>query len=240
MLALRADLRHQREFAVGQIGTLFMQNGAPTTYQLLSFNPKFSQAPALISDEAGHLYVTWVEPKDVSGYQVYLTSTAPDIRQALSPLTRGDTGRMVTNTFFGLLTGAVFSPVAMLLWLVLPFLLLAVTWLFRRGSETITSRESLLSIALALLAYWGVKLVTFARARNHVPFSGWIPIIPSGLGVVLQFGVPVAIALIALAAAWYVIKRTDGRSALVFVIIYALVDSFLTMAVYGELLYNAF
>lgn len=239
-LALRADLRHQREFAVGQIGTLFMQNGVPTTYQLLSFNPKFSQAPALISDEAGYLYVTWVEPKDVSGYQVYLTSTAPDIRQTLSPLTRGDTGRMVTNTFFGLLTGAVFFPVAMLLWLVLPFLLLAVTWVLRRGSETITNRGSLLSIALALLAYWGVKLVTFAGAKNHVPFSSWIPIIPSGLGIVLQFAVPVTIALIALAAAWYVIKRTNGRSALVFVIIYALVDSFLTMAVYGGLLYNAF
>ena len=241
VLAIRADLRYQREPAVGQIGTLFMQNGTPTTYQLLSFNPKFSQSPAITSDGTGYLYATWIERREeMPGYQIYFASTADDIRQVLSPLTRGDTGRMVTNTFFGLLTGAVFFPVAMLLWLVLPFLLLAATWVFRRGSETITSRASLLSIALALIAYWGGKLVTFAQAGSYVPFSGWIPIIPSGLGVVLQFAVPVLIALLGLAAAWYVIKRTHSNSALVFVISYALVDSFLTMAVYGGLLYSAF
>ncbi len=241
VLALRADLRHQREHAVGQIGTLFMQNGTPTTYQLLSFNPKFSQSPAITSDGTGYLYATWIERREeMPGYQIYFASTADDIHQVLSPLTRGDIGRMVTNTFFGLLTGAVFFPVAMLLWLVLPLLLLAVTWVFRRGSETITSRASLLSIALALIAYWGVKLVTFAQAGSYVPFSGWIPIIPSGLGVVLQLSVPVIIALLGLAAAWYVMVRTHSRSAAVFVIIYALVDSFLTMAVYGGLLYSAF
>jgi hypothetical protein len=241
VLALRADLQHQRENAVGQIGTLFMENGAPSSYQLLSFNPKFSQAPALISDSAGRLYATWIERREeIPGYQVYLASTAPDIRQALSPLTRGDVGRMVADTFFGMLTGAVFSPIAMLLWLVLPFLILAVTWPLRRHGESITSRGSLLSIALALLAYWAVKLVTFAQARGYIPFSGWIPIIPSQLGIILQLGLPVAIALIAFAVAWYVVKRIHNRSAAVFVILYALVDSFLSMAIYGGLLYDAF
>jgi hypothetical protein len=196
----------------------------------------------LTSDSSGQLYATWIERREeIPGYHVYLASTAGDIRQALSPLTRGDTGRMVTNTFFGMLTGAVFTPIAMLLWLVLPLLLLAVTWFFRRGSESITTRASLLSIALALLAFWGVKLVTFARpARGYVPFSGWIPIIPPWLGTVLQIGIPITIFLIALATAWYAVKRLNNKSAVVFVILYALVDSFLTMAVYGGLLYDAF
>jgi hypothetical protein len=128
----------------------------------------------------------------------------------------------------------------MLLWLVLPCLLLAATWALRRGRASITSRGSLASIALALVAYWGVKLVTFARAASYVPFSGWIPIIPAPVGLVLQVVVPVIIALAGLTTAWYVVKRTEGQSALVFVIIYAIVDSLLTMAVYGGLLYNAF
>jgi hypothetical protein len=239
-LALRADIEYQRGNMVGQIGTLFLRSGLVTTYQLLSFNPKFSRAPALVSDGVGQLYVTWLEHKDGPGYNVYFASTAPDIRQALSGLTRGDTGRMVADTFFGLLAGAVFFPVALLLWLVLPALLLAVTWVFRRGGETITSRPAILSIVLALLAYWGVKLVTFARARTYVPFTGWIPIIPSGLGLVLQLGLPLFILLVSLGTAWYVVRRVQARSALLFVIIYALVDSFLTMAVYGGLLYDAF
>ena len=241
VLALRADLDYLSEPAVGQIGTLFMQNGAPTSYQLLTFNPKFSQEPALASDGAGQLYATWIERSEENpGYQIYLASTAGDIRQALSPLTSGDIGRMVVNTVFGMLTGAVFFPVAMLLWLVLPLLILAATWPLRRHSAVITSRWSLISIALALLAYWGVKLVTFARAKYYVPFSGWIPIIPSWLGVVLQIGVPITIALVAFATASYAVKRIQNKSAVVFVVFYALVDSFLTMAVYGGLLYNAF
>jgi hypothetical protein len=139
-----------------------------------------------------------------------------------------------------MLTGAVFFPIAMLLWLVLPFLVLAATWPFRRYSGTITTRASLLSIALALIAFWGTKLVTFARAAGHVPFSGWIPILPAWLGPVLQIGIPIIIALASLATAWATVRRIQNRSAVVFVIIYALVDSFLTMAVYGGLLYGAF
>jgi hypothetical protein len=195
----------------------------------------------LASDGARQLYATWIERSEENpGYQVYLASTAGDIRQALSPLTSGDIGRMVVNTVFGMLTGAVFFPVAMLLWLVLPLLILAATWPLRRHSAVITSRWSLISIALALLAYWGVKLVTFARAKYYVPFSGWIPIIPSWLGVVLQIGVPITIAVVAFATASYTVKRIQNKSAVVFVVFYALVDSFLTMAVYGGLLYNAF
>jgi hypothetical protein len=240
VLALRAEIRHPRDNIVGQIGALFLQDGAPMTYQLLSFNPKFSLAPAVASDRAGQLYFTWLERNQVSGYQVYFASTAPDIRQALSSLTWGDVGRMTADTFFGMLRGAVFSPFAALLWLVVPFLLLALTWPFRRGGETLTSRASLVSIVLALLAYWAAKLVTFANARTYVPFSAWIPVIPTWLGVLLQFGMPIITAVVALGAAWYFTKRAVSKSALVFVIIYAGVDSLLSMAVYGGLLYNAF
>jgi len=239
-LALRAELRHLESNTVGQVGALFMQNGAPTTYQLLSFNPKFSMAPSVVSDSAGQLYYTWLERKERSGYQVYLASTAPDVRQALASLTRGDVGRMATDTFWGILRGAVFFPIAALIWLVAPLILLGATWIFRRGSDSLTSRANLISLALVLLAYWVAKLVTFASARTYVPFSGWIPVLPSWLGILLQLGVPILSMAIAFWAAWRVTERVQSKSVLLFVVVYAGIDSLLTMAVYGGLLFDAF
>ena len=41
---------------------------------------------------------------------IYFTSTAPDVRLALSDLTVDDIIRITSNTVFGLLQGAVFGP----------------------------------------------------------------------------------------------------------------------------------
>jgi len=239
-LALATQLAHRRNNVVTQVSTLFLRDGGHAGYQLLTFNSRSSLSPAIASDEAGQLYVTWIERREGSGYDIYLASTAPDIRQALEAPTRGDVSRMAAATVFGLLQGAVFFPFAALIWLALPAVLLAITWPFRRGSNSLVSRPALVSIVLAVAAYWAGKLVTFARAGAYVPFLTWIPVLPAWLHVPLQWGVPVAGTLIALWVAWYYARRGTIRSAAWFVAIYGAVDSLLTMAVYGGFLYNTF
>jgi hypothetical protein len=240
VLALRAQVPYRRNSIVSQVSTLFLQDGVPTAYQLLTFTPRSSLAPAVVSDEAGYLYLTWIERKEGTGFQIYFASTAPDVRQTLSSVTREDVGRMVADTLFGLLKGAVFSPFAAMIWFAAPLLVLALTWAFRRGGESLVSRPALISMALALLAYWAGKLVTFARARTYVPFSAWVPVIPAWLQVPLQLGVPIVVTLVALKVAWRYANRSSTKSAALFAAIYAGVDSLFTMAVYGGLLYDAF
>jgi hypothetical protein len=147
---------------------------------------------------------------------------------------------MTAATVFGLLRGAVFFPFAALIWLILPAVLLAITWPFRRGSSGLTSRSTLASMALAVAAYWAGKLITFGRAGAYVPFSAWIPVLPAWLHVPLQWGVPVAGTLVALGMAWHYARRGIVRSAVWLVMIYGAVDSLWTMAVYGGFLYKAF
>ncbi|MCP4543787.1 MAG: hypothetical protein GY832_42280 [Chloroflexi bacterium] len=240
MLALEAQIPHRQNNAAVQVGTLFLQDGTPIAYQLLSDNPQASLSPTIASDEAGQLYLTWIEYKQASSYNIYFASTIPDIRQALSSLTGGDIVRIVSNTLFGLLRGAVFFPFAALIWLAAPTMLLALAWWFRRDRNNLTNRPALVSIALALCAYWVGKLTTFASARTYVPFSAWIPIIPPWLEFPLQLGVPIITTIIALGAAWHYTNRSTTELAALFVMIYAGVDSLFTMAVYGGLLYNAF
>ncbi len=240
-LALKAQIPYLRNDTRIQVGTLFLQDGALTTCQLLSFTPQSSLAPAIASDGARQLYLTWIErTEDMSSYHIYLASTASDIRQTLDLLTMGDVGRMAADTFFGLLQGAVYSLFAALIWLAAPALLLALTWRFRRDGHNLVSRPSLISIGLALIAYWVGKLTTFASAYTYVPFSAWIPVIPSWLNIPLQLGVPTIIAVVALRAAWHYTERSATRSAALFVAIYAGVDGLFTMAVYSGLLYGAF
>jgi hypothetical protein len=240
VLALTTQLAHRQNNVVTQTSTLYLRDGRRAGYQLLTFNPRSSLSPAIASDGAGQLYVSWIERREGSGFYVYLASTAPDIRQSLGALTRGDVSRMIAATVFGLLQGAVFFPFAALIWLVVPAVLLAITWPFRRGSHNLTSRPALISILLAVAAYWAGKLVTFARAGAYVPFSAWIPVLPTGLYVPLQWGVPIVGTLIALGVAWRYAQRETPWSVVSFMAIYGGIDSLLTMAIYGGFLYHAF
>ena len=237
-LAFRTQVQYRHRSTAGQISTLFLQDGLPAGYQLLSFTPSASFAPAIVSDGAGQLYVTWLERSDTPGFAVYLASTAPDIQATLRAVTRGDLGRIAVATIFGLLSGLILAPVATLLWFAASAVVLALTWAFRRGGESITAPSARISLVLAFVAYWAAKLFTLAGVLTHVPFSAWIPGIPSWLKVLLQLGVPIVVAAVAIRIAWRCTVRSQTRSTLVPTAIYTAIDSALTMAIYGEMLYD--
>jgi hypothetical protein len=238
-LAAEAQMHYKYHQTVGQVGALFFRGGAPTSYQLLSFDQRTAFTPALISDRSRYLYVTWRETHS-PGYDVYFASTAPDVTLALSYLTGADIARLAFEICFGLLSGAIFAPFAILLWSVAPLLILALTWFARRDGAGITHWGTIIGLTLALGAYWAGKLISFGAALAYVPFSAWIPGIPSWLALPIQIAVPSLIAAGALRAAWHYTYRVDRRSAILFMLIYAGIDSLCTMAIYGGLLFDAF
>jgi len=239
VLANETQVDYKSHQVIGQASTLFFQDGAPAAYQLLSFTSNAAFTPAIISDRARYLYVTWREIRS-PGFHVYFASTAPDIKQALRSLTIGDISRITVDTVFGLLTGALFSPLTAVLWLIAPLLLLALTWVTRRGDGRMARWGTPISLALGVGAYWVSKLVTFERDLTYVPFSEWIPLIPSWLAIPLRFGAPIIIFVVAIRTAWHYTYRKERRSAVLFMLVYAGVDSLLTMAIYGGLLLGTF
>ncbi len=240
-LALAFDVMVLHEFRKerGQIGAIFLQNGKLNGYQLLSFTPKASVDPAIVSDETRQLYLTWLERGEDGGFQVYFASTASDIQAALSRATWGDIGRIGRETIFGLLSGAVLAPVVVMLWLILPLLILFLTSFLRRRSEDkLTSPGTMISLLLAAAIYWGAKLLTIPGIGSFIPFAAWVPAIPTWLQAPLQIGVPVAITIAAIRVAWHFTYRRRATSLLYFAFLYAAVDGVLTMAIYGFLFYN--
>jgi hypothetical protein len=223
--------------SVTQVGALFFRDGRPDSYQLLSYGRRSAFTPALISDEAARLHLTWRELRG-SGAAVYYASTAPAAREALAALSADDLMRVAAEVVFGMLTGVVVAPFMALFWLVPALLLLLPTWPLRRGDAGLGAWGSQLSLLIALGAYWAIKLVMLSGALAFVPLSAWLPAMPPWLAPPLQLGTPLLIAAGGLWFAWAFSYGRGLRSAALFVALYAAVDSVGTMAIYGEALFG--
>lgn len=238
-IAARIRINYLMRKTENQIATIFFSQGAPTSYQLLSFTAPDSSHPALVKDARGYSYITWLEAIGESGRRVYLASTAPDIREAIGSLTSDDVMRLGAETLFGMLTGALLTPFA-LMWLIAPLIIIGLTTRLRSEDERLSGIGTLISLALALLAYWMGKRFFLPSMWEYVPFTSWIPIIPEWLKTPLRFGIPFLIAGIGLIIAWNYTYRRDRNSVLFFTLIYVAVDGALTMAIYGVILLAAF
>jgi hypothetical protein len=239
-IAFRVEIEYLMRKRAAQVGTAYLREGVPVAYQLLSFTAGNSTAPALASDSAGHIYLTWLERGELPGFMIYLASTAPGIRDALAPLTAQDVGLLAAEVFFGLFSGILFVPFV-LIWAIAPLAILGLASLFRREEQGLLSVRNVIALVLALAAYWVAKLVSLPGMREYVPFTAWLPFVPSWMGIPLQWGVPAGIAALGLWAAWYAIyRRGAGRSPFFFLLVYIAVDGMLTMAIYGVLVLSAF
>jgi len=222
-----------------QINVAYFQNGELASYQPLSFTPSLSTAPTLISSQNRHLYITWLE-KQVTGYNVYFASTSPEISEALGQSTGRELSKIAAQVGFGMVVGILIAPIAAGAWMIVPIFLLMLTAPLRKiGSKKVQTVFSIISLMLAVSAYWAGKLATLPGMMAYVPFSAWVPTIPSLVGLLLRWGIPALTLLLAFFTAWYYTFRQGNQSTLYFILIYIGVDAMITAAIYGVLIFGA-
>ena len=238
-LAYRAGmlhLWHKRRF---QVNLLYLQDGQPTYFQPISFTASYSLNPSVARDEEGWLYMSWLEKVTAEHYDVYFTSTNPEIVKAFSALSWQERGNIALKTLFGLLIGSLLAPIAASLWMLALFAVQGIFALLRRWIPASWKPAwETISIAASLLVYWEVKQATLPDMFRYVPFSAWIPNIPAAVGDVLRYAVPIVIFLLAFYAAWRYTYRKGHRTVLYFLMVYLGVDALLTMAIYAVLIYG--
>jgi hypothetical protein len=231
--AVKIDyLRRKQEV---QISTLFLRDGEIRDYQLLSFSPANSDAPSLLSDDEGNLFLTWLEKGDLPGSTVYFATTSQAFAQNLDQFELKDFLSIAFESLFGIASGLVLIPLG-LVWIVVPIILLALTTRLRKEDETLTAPGTLISLALAIAAFWGGKTVFLPQIGDYAPFSAWIPSFPISLYTPFRIGIPVIITLLAFFAAWAFTYRREQRSPILFLLIYAAVDGILSLGLYGALI----
>lgn len=238
VIAMLARLSYPMRKTRPQISAVYFEEGVADAYQELSFTPTSSSSPTILSDAQGRLYTNWLEKGDTDGWGVYFSSTAPDIQEALRGLDSTDVSRLTTETLFGMAAGALLLPIS-LAWAVPALIVLILTARLRTSEDDLEGTGAFLGLGLALLVLWLIKLAILPSIQSYVPFSAWIPIIPTWLEIPLRIGVPIIIVILSTLVAWrYLASRREG-SPYKFVVIYAVIDGILTMAIYGLFIYGA-
>jgi len=218
-----------------QIGTLFFNKREPDSYQLLSFTGGDSRSPFITHDAEHWLHASWLERGAEEGFRVVYASTNPDIKATYAQLNAEDYQAMAAQTAFGLVSGALLLPFAFM-WIILPLILYLITFPLRRGNDFF-SPGVIASLAIAIIGYWVVKIGFLGGLMAYVPFSAWLPIIPDWLALPLQIGIPLITLGLGLWTAWSLTYKRENHSSLLFLIIYLAVDSILSTAIYGPIIF---
>lgn len=222
-----------------QVNIAYLEDGKGTSYQPLSYTSAESNYPAVFHDQENDLYVTWLE-KGETTYRVYLTTTDSDKKSSIDQVSLDDYLYLGAEGLFGLLAGAVLAPFAAAVWGgagLFAFIFNVI--LSRFNHRFYRTLGEFLSIAGGVLIFWLVKMATLPGLKDgYVPFSAWIPRIPSGLETPLVIGVPILIGLISFTVAWLKTYGKGSGSPINFHFIYSALDTLFSCAVYGILIYG--
>ncbi len=239
IIALRASVEYLKQREASQIALYFFNDGEPNGYQLLSFSPAGSIQPSVILNGNGDLLVSWLERGQSSGYNIYLASTSPELQQAFAGLTLQDFGLFILESAFGMFQSITFTPFSLILWATVPMIILLITHWFRRNVKSWHDPAFLLSLGTAVFIFWYAKFFTLQPAIHYVPFSAWIPAIPTWMDIPLRIFVPLGITLFAASTAWRLSFKRKQDSIYLLFFLYAGLDTLLFMSVYGGILYDA-
>ncbi len=238
-LAFQSPTQHLWRKMKKQVNLIYFAGGEPTSYQPLSYTTTLSTTPNIVSDADGYLYITWLEKQQSDWHTVYFASTAPEMVTALGHTTGDEFLRVFGQVVFGLLVGMLMAPIAGAVWMLAPmFVLLLTSPLRKLSNERTRMVMTVLSVVLAIVAYWVGKFAVLPGMSAYVPFSAWVPEISVAVGNLLRWFVPLFFSLVALLIAWHYTFRQSNDSTLYFLLIYIGVDALLTSAVYAVLIFG--
>lgn len=224
-----------------QVNIAYFSDGLLTSYQPLSYTSAESNYPAINYDQDLNLYVTWLE-KGETTYRAYLTTTDPDKKANIDLVSTDDYLYLAAEGLFGILAGAVLAPFAAAAWGGIGLIAFIFNVIFSRLNKIFfRTMGEILSIAGGLFIFWWIKNATLpGLLDDYIPFSAWIPRIPSQLETPLIIGVPVLIAILSFAIAWFKTYGKGSGSPINFYLIYVALDTLMSCAVYGILIYGSF
>jgi len=231
-LAARTRISTRSGQDQSQITLAYLKDGMFDSYQLLTFTYSSSVTPSLAVGPDGSIYAVWLELTDEDEFSIYLSSTGEAMRETFNALTGDDYRQMATDTLFGMVSGALLTPVVFL-WLMPGMLVLLMTAWLRNRPNASQKRMDGLSVGLAVAAYWYVKTAMFPSILTTVPFKLWIPIIPAGVGMALRILIPLLVTLLAVGGGYRQVRKRGSFSPASFLLVYGLLDGVCTVAIYG-------
>ena len=205
------------------------EGGEYRGYTLPTRTTKISQKPQVSLDDNGNLHLFWQDGS--AGNRVYYATTSPIAKNRLDRISFSDLPNLILSGGLEAITGILLFPFAFP-WMAVG-LVLMIIWRLMHNDEDISLMLSKVLLVIALLSYQISKLLFLPDILVYVPFSAWLDI-PAKLELFFRIAVPVVIFGIGIAVAeWRRRQRTSPPSALSYYLYVILVDTALTLAIYG-------
>ena len=212
-----------------QIVIGFFVEGEYQGYTLATRTTRISQKPQVTVDNKGNLHLVWQDGS--VGNRVYYATTASQAKTRLDRVSFSDLPNLILSGGLEAITGILLFPFAFP-WMAVGLLILII-WRLIRNDEDMSIPISKVLLGVALLSYQISKLLFLPDIMIYVPFSAWLDI-PPGMGLFLKIAVPLVIFGVGFAVAeWRRRQRTSPPSALSYYLFVILVDTVLTLAIYG-------
>jgi len=233
-LAVSTPAQYRYQFEQ-QIALLILQDGRIIGYQPVSATTNASLFPNLAQDEAGNLYLAWLERG--IGKDIYFTTTNPQAAGLLNPLTLGEVTVKVIGVVVEAVTGLFLLPFA-LLWVVAGFVIYFVVSTLGRWIRLKQWADRIAFLA-GLITLWVSKLLFIPQMTSYLPFEDYLPEFSPGLTSALMVFLPVLILAVSFGLSRWIVKRREIESLPIQFGIYALLDITLTALLYGAMLQGA-
>jgi hypothetical protein len=202
-----------------------------TGQELVNASRGASLQPNLAADDRGNLHLAWIDTAGFSRYQVVYASNSPQVKGTLNRISAYDVVDRVLGTVINIFSALFVVPIV-LSWVFLPMGYLLVHSMVTGGADA-SEHRGRRALGLAMLLHAAVKILFFGDLLRRFPLS---PLLSPSVGLALgRWVVPVLLAGLSALAAWLYLKRTRTQSVFVPYLIFAAIDSFVTLIVYVAL-----
>jgi hypothetical protein len=214
-----------------QIGMVVFKEGRVIGYQSAGKSRYPSSRPTLLADDRGNLHLAWIDSTGGGSTHVYYASTSPLVKAHLDRLTGEDLLSGAMRTTDGLLFGLLLAPLILLL--LGPAFVWGLFCMVVIHFDDLGTKRGKIGLVVALLIYFVTKLLGLPSLFSYVPFSAWLPFLPSGLSRLLMVGIPLLVSGGAVAVAIWFLRRVESRELLAALLAFAVPDALLTLMVYS-------
>jgi len=196
--------------------------------EIVNASRSASVQPNVAIDGQENLHLVWLDTAGFQSYYVVYASTSPQAKETLDRVTAYEIVDKVLSAIMSFFTALFFIPVA-LNWVLIPFGWLILFALTTRESE-ISDPHGRRALGVAMILQLGIKIFLLSDLLSQSPL---VSMLSPLLGIVLgRWIVPVFMAAISVGVVWAYLKRTRSQSIFVAYLIYAAVDSLLTLIIY--------
>ncbi len=211
-----------------------LEDGVQVGYAPVARTDHLSYFPVGVRDEQHNAYSVWLDYRGGGRYPVFLSSTSPEWKSGiLQTKARDIAGDVSRELAFGFLTVVVLIPMIFLVFF-LPFTWIIILLLLGRA-QNLNTRGGHIQIGVAIVLFYVTKIVAFG---SMLSFPSLLRTVSPPLAGILIFALPALIFFIAATAFIIYVRRADPPGLTSGFFLFATIDLFLTVLVYGPTLYT--